>query len=74
MRLLERRMSGQRLPKKRRNGAATVRERLYLTLTALFVRGSVLADIFVIGGGRSAGHGEICDCCATRAGETGKRI
>ena len=34
-----------------------------LALTALFVRGSVLGNewsIFIIGGERSAGHGEIC--------------
>ncbi len=48
----------------RRFRAATVRERCASDAwTALFVRGSVLPgwrSIFIIGGERFAGHGEIC--------------
>jgi hypothetical protein len=48
--------------RKYRNGATTVREWLHLALTALCVRGSGLGEewpIFIFGGERSAGHGEI---------------
>ena len=51
---------------------AAIGHSLPLALAALFVRGSVLGNaraIFIIGGERSAGHGEICANGGARARE-----